>query len=147
MNEPSKILQDSEKVQITLTAEQADVVKKALDLYTRMSLGQMHVIDEMVRQQEIPANPNKPEIQARQARYDEISHYCKGIKAALGFNHGESLGIGHRHVPLAGLRAYEVRAVLAKTLAEKLTSPHYSLDRDGLILRYTQDEAPTASWV
>lgn len=144
-----KVNKDSvaEKVQVTLTVEQANVVKRALDLYARMSLGQIHVIDEMVRQQEIPTNPNRPEIQERQARYDEIFDCCAGIKTALGFSPGEGLGIGHRHVPIAGLRAYEVRAVLAKTLAEKNTSSYYHVDRDGLILRYTQDEAPTASWV
>ncbi|MBU2835655.1 hypothetical protein A6M27_03955 [Acidithiobacillus thiooxidans] len=52
---------------------------------------------------------------------------------------GENLGISNPKVPLSALRAHEIWAVLAKTLAEQNPSPHCYAERDGLILRYTKD--------
>jgi hypothetical protein len=88
--------------------------------------------------------PNNAHLSAHHPDYAEIDAYCADIKGVLGFSRGENLGISHKNVQISALRAHEIWAVLAKTLAEQNPSPHCYVERDGLILRYTKDAVPVA---
>jgi hypothetical protein len=73
----------------------------------------------------------------------------KEVKALMGYPSNAHHGLGHRHNPLDGTRAYEVKKVLDKALADHRdpNPPFSGVQHDGLVLRYTQDPAPEASVV
>lgn len=68
------------------------------------------------------------------------------MKEVLGLHRSSHLGIGHPHMAMSGRRSYEVKKVLAKTLAElRNPNPSFrSVDYDGLGPRYTSDPEPRA---
>ena len=70
---------------------------------------------------------------------------CKPIKSSLRFQQNGSNGIGHPHVAPSTHRAWDVRKVLEKALAEhRNPNPTFrGVNYDGLIVRYTQDPEPT----
>lgn len=139
------------KVILTLTPEQAVAVRDALDLYSRICIGQIEEIGQLVRFGTIPMrNPaDMPREMADADRCDEIVRLLNDAKAILGYPISGSNGIGHPHVDASGHRAYEVKKVLAKALAEhRDPAPQFrGVDYDGLTVRYTQDPAPVAEVV
>ena len=142
----------SDKIQITVTIEQATVIAKAVDLLARLSIGQIGQIAEMVAMQEIPMySPNG--FSKREATTDiceAVRAKAAGILSDLGYSGiSHSLGVGNEHVPIAGHRAYEISKVIQKVLAEHHNpNPEFrSVNYDGLMLRYTQDPAPEAQVV
>lgn len=140
-----------EKVILTLTPEQAVAVRDALDLYSRICIGQIEEIGQLVRFGTIPMrNPaDMPREMADADRCDEIVRLLNDAKAILGYPISGSNGIGHPHVDASGHRAYEIKKVLAKALAEhRDPAPQFrGVDYDGLTVRYTQDPAPVAEVV
>ncbi len=140
--------QDSKVIQITLTQEQASAVCDALDAYSRLCMGQLEEVANMVRFGVIPMRPKdgQERTMADADGCDEIADLAYGMKAVLGLHRSSHLGIGHRHMAMSGLRSYEVKKVLAKTVAE-LRNPNpafRSVDYDGLGPRYTSDPEPMA---
>lgn len=137
------------RIQIDVTLEQAQVIAKATELLARLSLGQVGQIAEMVAMQEIPmhAPSDAPSRQSTVEVCDAVREKIAGIHADLGYSGmGHSLGIGNKHVPIAGHRAYEITKVLQKVLSEhRDPNPQFrGVNYDGLMLRYTQDPAPEA---
>lgn len=139
------------KVILTLTPEQAVAVRDALDLYSRICIGQIEEIGQLVRFGTVPMrNPaDMPREMADADRCDEIVRLLNDAKAILGYPISGSNGIGHPHVDASGHRAYEIKKVLAKALAEhRDPAPQFrGVDYDGLTVRYTQDPAPVAEVV
>lgn len=125
------------------TDEQASAVIAALDLYTRMSLGQIEELAYLMRCGEIKPRDDKGDddrwlcdIEAALAR----------VKTLLGHPQGGSFGVGSPKVSSSAHRCYEIKKVLAQVLAMKRNPrPDFPyVDYDGLFLRYTKDPAPTA---
>jgi hypothetical protein len=136
-----------DKVQLTLTIPQAQALAKALDLFTRLSIGQVAAIAEMVAMQEIPsyAENHHHERSTSEATSAIVREKIADIASALGYRGtGHSLGIGNTHVTIEGHRAYEISKVLDKSLAEhQRPNPASRGSRyDGLLVRYTADPAP-----
>lgn len=136
-------------ITLIMGVEQARVTAKALDIFARLSMGQLKVIEEMVSMGEIPvyaqqdAQNSLPSIEM----CDIVRKQVEGLVNALGYSgFGHSLGIGNKHVSISGHRAYEVSRVLEKTLAEHHDpEPTFrGVNYDGLRLRYTQDRMPVA---
>jgi hypothetical protein len=129
-------------IQLNLTLDQAKAVSQALELLNRVGMGQINYLNELVDSGVIPANSNitvSNEIRA------SIKANFKSIKSLLGFPEGGSYGIGNRNVPMVANHAYEVYKVLAKAIHIKSGNKSFNTtDSDGLILRYTNEEAPTA---
>lgn len=137
-------------VTLNVSIEQAEVIQKATDVFSRLSIGQIGMIAEMVSQGEIPlyASLDQPKRLPTADQCDAVREKVGEILAILGYNGiGHSLGVGNGHVPIAGHRAYEVYKVLSKALAEhRNPSPSFrGVSYDGLVLRYTQDPKPEVS--
>jgi hypothetical protein len=137
------------KVTIELTPEQAYAVRDALDLYTRICLGQFEEIAHLARSEVIPQGlPSTTERQALKAqaleRLEQLMAIAKGI---VGHPPNGSFGIGHRHVHKSGHRAYEIKKALSRELAMfRDPNPEFKgVDYDGLFVRYTDDLAPTVT--
>lgn len=141
-----------EKIQMTVTVPQAQAIAKALDLFARLSIGQVGMIAEMVSMQEIPmyAQNGSPGRDVSPEVCDTVQEKVEEVLRTLGYSgFGHSLGVGNEHVPVAGHRAYEVSKVLEKVLAEhRNPNPEFrGVNYDGLSLRYTNDPAPIVQMV
>lgn len=130
------------------TAEQAAVLVKALDVYTRLGIGQISIITEMINTHQIPSLPGRAvgsdqSLDLRDASYNLINKLSR-LLGYSGSNH--SMGIGGTAVSIDTHRAYEMQKVISQALAldhdqnPLLRGVHY----DGLIVRYTRDPAPRA---
>ncbi len=136
---------------ITLTlpaSAQARAVKDALDTYTRLAIGQIDVVTQLVRFGAIPVGGKQGERQvASVEQIERVEALVNEIKAVLGYSVGGSNGIGHRHVDASGHRAYEAMKALAKAIAiEANPNPGFrGVDYDGITVRYTADPEPVAT--
>lgn len=137
-----------EKVTLELSLEQAYAVRDALDCYSRLCIGQIEEVGELVRSGMIPlaASSERPRQMASPDQIDEAIKHLNQVKEVLGYPRNGSNGIGHAHVHASGCRAYETKKVLAQTLAyHREPAPAFKgVDYDGLGPRYTQDPAPIA---
>lgn len=137
----------STKITLTLGCmEQADVLCAALDLYTRLGIGQLEMVEERFRMEDIPS-ASPVSFDERMQMAETLRELLGAAKQTLGFPRGGSMGIGGPRVPVGAQRAYEIQKVLAKALAEyREPNPSFRGVRyDGLSLRYTQDPVPQAS--
>lgn len=135
---------------VTLTEGQADAVVAALDLYTRMGLGQLERIAELPREGVLPLFTARPDREGRREAEADTLETLEGLlaqaKACLGYPSTGSLGIGHRDCHISVNRAYEVKKALQQTVAyARAPSPGFKgVQYDGLTVRYTDDPAPEA---
>lgn len=104
------------KIQITLSAEQAAAVSQALETYTRLCLGQLEHVAELVRQGEIPLaqvqDPGAPREIANIACCEAVDDCLLAAKSLLGFPAAGSHSVGHPHTSLSARRAHEVQKAL-----------------------------------
>lgn len=129
------------------TLEQARAVKTALDTYMRLAIGQIDTITELVRSGVIPVGGQRGErVVANLDQIDQVDKLVNKIKVTLGYTPNGSNGISNGHVDPSGHRAYEVMRVLAREIAmEQNPNPTFKgVDYDGLVVRYTDDPAPSA---
>lgn len=107
-------------ITLSLTADQARVVRTALDLYSRICLGQFEEIAIMVRNGVVPIcrDPAQPREVASKDMNEAIDVLVRSAKCILGYPRYGSNGIYHPHVDASGLYAYEVMENLEHLLAE-----------------------------
>ena len=127
-------------VNLELTEEQAHVVSKALDIYSRLGIGQLNMISEMVREEFIPFSNGQFDFE----RAKNVEQAINAAKSLLGFSPGASLGIGNANVDIKAHRAFEIKKVLDKALVEHQnpTPSFRGVQYDGLFIRYTKDPEP-----
>lgn len=145
------VLQESAQAEVTLQAsrKQAEVVCAALDLYSRLGLGQLEQIEEQARWQAIPLGPiysgRAPEYEV----YEAVRGKVAELKALMGYQPHHSWSIGAPAVPEDAKRAYEVLGSLRKALApKKATLPIFKGLRataSATPLRYTTDKLPVVT--
>lgn len=134
-------------ITLSLNLEQADVVRAALDLYTRLCLGQLERIGDLVRQDVIPVSSDSTEHRrtADLRTCDAVSSLLVEVKGHLNYPPAGGMGIAHPHVDLSGRRAYEIARVLTGAIA---LSKHHGARTDeiggALDLRFTADPPPRA---
>ena len=137
-----------EKVALELSLEQAYAVRDALDCYSRLCIGQIEEVGELIRSGTIPhaESSERPRYTASPDQIDHAMELLNQVKAVLGYPRNGSNGIGHSHVHASACRAYETKKVLAQALAyhREPTPSFKGVDYDGLGPRYTQDPAPIA---
>lgn len=131
-------------VQITLTIGQAYAVADALEMYSRLALGQIEHIAEAVRDGFIPINKDSQAARRTSETFAKVDDACALLKGDLGFLPGASYGIGNRQVSTQAHRAYEIKKVLERELALQVNpNPAFrGVHYDGLTIRYTDDPAP-----
>lgn len=137
------------KIVIEVTEEQAGAISKALDLYTRIGIGQFDEVAQLVAFGLVPVRNTDglPRQIAIPEQCDEIRALMDRAKRVLGFSSGASNGIGNRDNDISVSRAYEVGKVLNKALAEHNNpSPTFrGVHYDGLGPRYTSDPVPVVT--
>ena len=136
-----------DRIVLDMCPEQASAVRDALDLYTRIMLGQFDEIGNIARMGMLALHVREgdktlPGIDT----LDELDAVLKAAKAVMGHPANGSHGIGHKHVHVSGKRAYEALKALDRTLAVRRDpNPEFKgVNYDGLIVRYTSDPAPEA---
>lgn len=131
------------KVHLTLTIPQARAMVEALDIYMRLGLGQVHMVAEMVADGSIPIKAGSLQIPESEVIHN-VTALCKGIRQELGFQPGESYGVGNRAVSDKAHRAYEIEKVVKKALAmhDDPNPTFRGVNYDGLSIRYIDDPAP-----
>lgn len=141
------------KVTIECTPEQAQAIADSLEVFTRLSIGQIEHLAEMITFGAIPLggrHDNHGRILERTvADYEKnamIRDLCNQIKTQLGYPLSGSNSIGHPHVTKEAHRAWEAKKVIDKALAEyRNPKPEFAgVNYDGLTVRYTSDPAPIA---
>jgi hypothetical protein len=140
--------QDQSELMVTMTLGQAQALAEAAEVYCRLSMGQFEHLSELVRTDVIPcrADSNGARTTASTQVCEAIDRMMLQAKSLLGYLANGSHSIGHPHVHLSAHRAWEVRKVISQALAvhRNPTATARGVDHDGLIVRYTQDKAPTA---
>lgn len=140
-----------DRIRMDLTPEQGRVVKDALDFYSRVLIGQLDEVANLMRHGLIPlydrdrGQRSTPSVD----QVDEIEELLERARGILGHPRGGSHGVGHPHLAPEANRAYEVKKALAKVLAEhRDPNPSFlNVDYDGIGPRYTQDPLPLVSVV
>jgi hypothetical protein len=140
-----------DRINIDVSPEQAEVVKRALDLYSRILMGQLGEVSGLMRDEILLVRGAEGE-PPRPASLDEVQDVENLMRRAIGVvGHpgGSYFSIGTRGLHVDAKRAYEVRNAVAKVLAERRDpNPEFrGVDYDGVHMRYTQDPAPLASCV
>ncbi len=139
----SKDERKKQRIVLTFSIEQAYAIESALELYTRMGIGQFDYLVDVFNEGVIPlGNKQGDRTLPPQFMLDDIENRLKEIKVGLGYpNHG-NCGIGHVNNHIKVTRAYEVNKVVRKAISvvNDIRGTHFS---DGLIVRYTTDTAPT----
>lgn len=136
------------KVILEITVEQANALVCALDAYSRLCIGQLDAVTELVNDGTIPlrANIAADRCLANRHAVDAVREHIDVAKEYLGYSRNGSNGIGHPHVHITGHRAWEMRKVVERVMAlHRDPNPSFrGVNYDGLLVRYTQDPAPVA---
>lgn len=132
---------------IEMTIEQAQAVERALDVFTRLSLGQLDVLNDLVRTGSIPAYVASGDTRrpcADETQCADFQAFMEVAKRRLGYPASFNYRHGHRNVPVSGERCYEIQTVLSKALAQRQSqnTAVRSIPHSGPIVRYTQDPTP-----
>jgi len=137
------------RILFTLTPDQALALRDALEFYARISMGQLQVLSEKVREGIIPVrgDSSAARVLASPEACEAIDDLMLQVKQLLGYPGAGSMSIGHQHVHVSGHRAWEMYKVMAQALALHAdpAPPFRGVHYDGLTLRYTRDPAPVAS--
>ena len=91
---------------LEFNGEQAKVIIAALDVYTRLHMGQVGIAAEVLSEGSFTSE------QIEVARL-----YCKDIKISLGLPINGSFGISHQDVPRRGKIAHDVNCVIRQVVA------------------------------
>lgn len=110
---PSELAEIGENVsyQITLSPKQANVLVEALDVYSRIGMGQLEIVEESIRKQygfKYPLNI-----------MDIIRNCLNTAKIALGHPVNGSYGIAGPDTPKSSQIAYDLQCVLRKQIADQ----------------------------
>ena len=139
------------KVVIECTVEQAQAASTALEVFSRLSIGQIEHLAELVSFGEIPVGGRYTSdgkllerLIASPSQAQCVRDMCDQIKAVMGYPKSGSNGIGHSHVSSTAHRTWEMRKVLDKALSEhRNPNPEFrGVNYDGLTVRYTTDPEP-----
>lgn len=128
-------------VKLELTIDQAKVVEDALDLYSRIGIGQLEEVEHVLKRKFGFFNvvdKNTP------INWDAFNQAIKYAKLYIGFEPNASYGIGNKKVSVSVKRAFEIQKTLSKELAmDRDPNPGFkTFDYEGLTSRYTDDPAP-----
>ena len=139
----------SPTVRLDLTLAQAAAMSLALECYARLGIGQFEEIANLVSMGTVPCFTKAagPRQSASLEQAERIGSLAGAIKHELGYPPNGSHGIGHANNHITVKRAWEIRKVVDKVLAEhRDPNPEFrGVNYDGLVVRYTEDSAPLAA--
>lgn len=118
-----------------LTGEQAHTIVRALDLYSRLSLGQVGEVGGVIMDMHFNRCHDKI------TRWD-LQELCnKTLKPYLDLEQGEHLGMGHQEQSESGKMAYDIECVIRNKLA-KTENHHEHSVWHRTPLHYSQEPLP-----
>lgn len=152
---------------LTITPYHAKNLVQALEAHTRLGIGQLQYVEELMRENVIPLGPNyqaPPRIRDAHERaewsvaedqarsqgdlpfevWDAAARLFNEVKTLTGYHPHSSWGIGAKKVDKAVGVGYEVEKVLKRELA-LLRDPNPSfrgVDYDGVGPRYSEEVLP-----
>lgn len=140
-------MSDNMRLSLETNTDQAAAISAGLDAYTRLCIGQIEELGHLVRSGDIPMYSAEQGADRQVASVDicdQIDDLLGQIKRLLGYERGQSLGVGNRHVSLAARRSWEAKKVIDQVVANlRDPAPTFrGVNYEGLTLRYTQDPAP-----
>ena len=133
-------------VRSSMSLEQAAAVAEGLDLSSRIMMGQVDEIANLARMDRLLVRDDHEEGGYRRATPDEIDRieeHTRAISRILG-HAGGSFGMGAKGLVVQARRQYEVKKVIEKALSDRADPGGNGVRHDGLSVRYTNDEAPSA---
>jgi hypothetical protein len=99
--------------QITVSKEQAYVIRDALVLYTRLRLGQFDKLEKYIRYGDIQFNPSKDyTAEEKKEALCVIRFLCEGLAGYLGYDYHSSMSIHNPEVPSSVHISYEISTML-----------------------------------
>ena len=109
-------------------------------------MGQLEEIADLMRQGIIQQRIGDAFGPIAVEKIEQTQSLLNDLKGLIGHQRNSSFGIANKGVSLEAKRAYEVKKVIDKAVAD-FTHPgtRHTVHHDGLLVRYTQDPAPTAS--
>lgn len=128
---------DNTEITLTLPSrDQAKVVMAALELYARLTNGQLEELDSMARFGTLAVGPNGHPGRDLDA-YDAVAAAMRHAKVAMGYPVHGGRSIVSEEAPLHSRRAWETFKVLSQALGT-------GCGQEGLTVRCTQDTPPSA---
>jgi hypothetical protein len=103
--------------QLSMRVDTATALSSALDLFARLCQGQLEVIEEMCRFDELPFKRPGENREDTQLRLDKLKISALSMKLVLGFDAKEQLEPGSQEVTIAGRRAWEIKRALSCVVA------------------------------
>lgn len=117
---------------IKCTHKQLRVLEEALDLHTRLCLGQLWIVAEFLDNRFYRESNEKNHWYYRQKYCDQWA------KEMFGFTAGSSYGVGSPKVPEEGLMAYEMCKLMQNAISKSEEHEGYSVWKNPP-LRYTKE--------
>lgn len=136
-----------ERVHLQLGIEQTRAVSDELDFANRIRMGQFGEIANLASQGEITIRDDRAPDGYRKATNEEVERIgdaCTALGRLFGHSPSSHFGIGAKGLSLKSKRGYEVKKALDKVVADHCSPGGMTVHHDGIIVRYTQDEAPVA---
>lgn len=140
--------QAQESVVVVCSLDEAQAAAEALDAFTRLGIGQIMIVEEMLRFGVVQVEDHTDN---RGAAQTKTVDRCKGLferlRGTLNFAAGQSLGVGNQSVKIEAHRAWEMCKVVRQALViHREPNPAFrGVHYDGLdLLRYTSDPRPAA---
>ena len=121
-----------------LTSMQANTIIRALDLYSRLSLGQVGEIGGILMDLHFERCHTRITRWGLQEKVNEV------LKPHLGLEQGSYLGMGHKEQHEAGKIAYDVECVLRNHVAKAEQHNEHSVWHR-TPLHYSQEPLPTVT--
>ncbi len=138
-----------EQLAVVCSLQEGQVVAEALDAYTRIGMGQIMIVSELLRFGTVKVEGASSDSgMANLREVDRFEALVERLRGSLNFSAGQSLGVGNRSVKVEAHRAWEMCKVVRQALAmHRDPSPAFrGVHYDGLdLLRYTKDPKPRAS--
>jgi len=102
------------KIHLEFDSEQAEAIISALDLFARISVGQIEEIAHLARTGRIAAN--KPAGAPSPIELDGIEESCRSIKTALGYSPYGAMSIENPNVPSVAYRCFALKRVIEEKI-------------------------------
>ena len=108
-----------ERVILEMTLAQAQAITQALDTYSRLGIGQLQIIEELIMENRIPFSSDIDglDFDEKLARRDTIRRMLGDIKQLLGFSSGASLSILNPQVEKSVKLSWPVKKEIDQKLA------------------------------
>lgn len=112
-------------IALSLSPLHADAVRRALDVYIRLGLGQLEAVGHLVRDEFIPACGDHTQHRraATVEACDHVDALLRDAKQVLGFSAAASLSIHHPHAAALCTAAYAALQQLDPLIAVATSAP------------------------